>query len=153
MAGDVTVRAARTRGESVLSVSGLDVHQNYVVTAAEQEGRTPAEVIEDYGAARIRSAFALVVPARVRDLFDRLLAEGLPDIPLAYPTDWGIPGPGGTRIDVWVEMALGYLYAVPRRLGTQSTMPSRLVSTPRLITANPPRSSGASPSQPNSATR
>ena len=45
MAGDVTVRAARTRGESVLSVSGLDVHQNYVVTAAEQEGRTPAEVI------------------------------------------------------------------------------------------------------------
>jgi len=98
-------------------------------------------------------AFALVVPARVRDLFDRLLAEGLPDVPLAYPTDWGIPGPGGTRIDVWVEMALGYLYAVPRRLGTQSTMPSRLVSTPRLITANPPRSSGASPSQPNSATR
>ena len=117
MAGDVTVRAARTRGESVLSVSGLDVHQNYVVTAGEQEGRTPAEVIEDYGAARIRSAFALAVPARVRDLFDRLLAEGLPDVPLAYPTDWGIPGPGGTRIDVWVEMALGYLYAVPRRLG------------------------------------
>ena len=92
MAGDVTVRAARTRGESVLSVSGLDVHQNYVVTATEQEGRTPAEVIEDYGA-RIRSAFALAVPARVRDLFDRLLAEGLPDVPLAYPTDWGIPGP------------------------------------------------------------
>src|SRR6185312_4826581 len=117
VAGDVTVRAARTRGESVLSVSGLDVHQNYVVTAAEQEGRTPAEVIEDYGAARIRSAFALAVPARVRDLFDRLLAEGLPDVPLAYPTDWGIPSPGGTRIDVWVEMALGYLHAVPRRLG------------------------------------
>ena len=240
LAGDVAVRAARARGESVLSVSGLDVHQNYVVTAAEQEGRTPAEVMADYGA-RIRSAFALagveydlfldpaqdgdyrtgvarlldellarggavqvrdvpwavcascgrglhharvagrcrvcgagaaggacegcatyaaavdlvdaactacggalsvaptplpvlrmedlraelteawsraVVPARVRDLLDRLLTEGLPDVPLAYPTDWGIPGPGGTRIDVWVEMALGYLYAVPRQLGT-----------------------------------
>jgi len=241
VAGDVALRAARARGESVLSVSGLDVHQNYVVTAAEQEGRTPAEVIEDYGA-RIRSAFALagveydlfldpaadddyrtgvarlldellagagssavavrevpwavcadcgrglhharvagrcrvcgagaaggacegcatyaaavdlvdaactgcggapsvtptplpvlrmedvraqlteawsraVVPARIRALFDRLLAEGLPDVPLAYPTDWGIPGPGDSRIDVWVEMALGYLYAVPRRLG------------------------------------
>ncbi len=240
VAGDVAVRAARARGESVLSVSGLDVHQNYVVTAAEQEGRTPAEVMADYGA-RIRSAFALagveydlfldpaqdedyrtgvarlldellghggavqvrevpwavcascgrglhharvagrcrvcaagaaggacegcatyaaavdlvdaactacggalsvtptalpvlrmedvraelteawsraVVPARVRDLLDRLLTEGLPDVPLAYPTDWGIPGPAGTRIDVWVEMALGYLYAVPRQLGT-----------------------------------
>ncbi len=58
VAGDVAVRAARARGESVLSVSGLDVHQNYVVTAAEQEGRTPAEVMADYGA-RIRSAFAL----------------------------------------------------------------------------------------------
>ena len=34
VAGDVAVRAARARGESVLSVSGLDVHQNYVVTAA-----------------------------------------------------------------------------------------------------------------------
>lgn len=252
VAGDVAVRAARARGESVLSVSGLDVHQNYVVTAAERERRSPAEVMADYGA-RIRAAFALagveydlfldpaqdedyrtgvarllddliargsaaggagsgagggavqvrevpwavcadcgrglhharvagrcrvcgagaaggacegcatyaaavdlvdaactscggapcvtptplpvlrmedvraqlteawsraVVPARVRDLFDRLLAEGLPDVPLAYPTDWGIAGPGGTRIDVWVEMALGYLYAVPRRLGT-----------------------------------
>ena len=42
VAGDVAVRAARARGESVLSVSGLDVHQNYVLTAAEREGRTPA---------------------------------------------------------------------------------------------------------------
>jgi methionyl-tRNA synthetase len=240
VAGDVAVRAARGRGESVLSVSGLDVHQNYVVTAAEREGRTPEEVMADYGA-QIRSAFAragveydlfldpaadqdyrdgvarllvelldrggavqvrevpwavcadcgrglhharvagrcrtcgagaaggacegcatyaaavdlvepactacggalsvtptplpvlrmedlrpqltdawsrAVAPARVRRLMDRLLAEVLPDVPLAYPTDWGIPGPGGTRIDVWVEMALGYLYAVPRQLGT-----------------------------------
>jgi methionyl-tRNA synthetase len=239
VAGDVAVRAARARGESVLSVSGLDVHQNYVRTAAEQEGRTPAAVAADYGA-RIRSAFALagveydlfldpgqdadyrsavagllnellaggavavrevpwavcagcgrglhharvagrcrvcgagaaggacegcatyaaavdlldaactacggapsvrptplpvlrmedfrgplteawcraVLPARVRDLLGRLLADGLPEVPLAYPTDWGIPGPGGTRIDVWVEMALGYLYAIPRQLGT-----------------------------------
>jgi methionyl-tRNA synthetase len=240
VAGDVAVRAARARGESVLSVSGLDVHQNYVLTAAEREGRRAEEVMADYGA-RIRSAFALagveydlfldpaqdldyragvarlldelvarggavqvrevpwavcagcgrglhharvagrcrvcgaaaaggacegcatyaaavdlvdaactacggapavtptplpvlrmedvraqlteawsraVVPARVRDLLDRLLTEGLPDVPLAYPTDWGIPGPGGTRVDVWVEMALGYLYAVPRQLGT-----------------------------------
>jgi methionyl-tRNA synthetase len=240
VAGDIAVRAARARGERVLSVSGLDVHQNYVLTAAEREGRPPAEVIADYGT-RIRSALALsgvsydlfldpaadadyrdavarllsellsagaiavrevpwavcsdcgrdlhharvagtcrtcgqpaaggacegcatyaaavdlvdprctacggvprvvptalpvlvleeyrdllteawsraVVPARVRDLFDRMLTDGLPEVPLAYPTDWGIPLPGtDTRIDVWVEMAIGYLYAVPRQLGT-----------------------------------
>jgi methionyl-tRNA synthetase len=57
---------------------------------------------------------------RVRRLVGRLLTEGLPDVPLAYPTDWGIPTgtPGGERIDVWVEMALGYLYALPRALGS-----------------------------------
>ena len=240
VAGDIAVRAARARGERVLAVSGLDVHQNYVLTAAEREERTAVEVMADYGG-RIRSAFELcgvsydlfldpyadqdyrdgvarlladllatgaiavrevpwavcagcgrglhharvagrcrvcgqpaaggacegcatyaaavdlvdaactacggsptvlpselpvlrmedyrdllteawsraVVPPRVRDLLDRLLSDGLPDVPLAYPTDWGIPLPGtDARIDVWVEMALGYLYAVPRQLGT-----------------------------------
>ena len=58
VAGDVAVRAARARGERVLSVSGLDVHQNYVLAAAEAEGRPVAEVAADYGD-RIRSAFAL----------------------------------------------------------------------------------------------
>jgi methionyl-tRNA synthetase len=238
VAGDIAVRAARARGEDVLAVSGLDVHQNYVRTAAEQEGRAPAEVTADYGA-RIRSAFALsrvaydvfldpaqdadyragvtgllagllasgaveersvpwatcadcgrslhharvagrcrtcgsaasggacegcatyaaavdlvdaactacggapvvtalrlpvlslerfrgplteawsraVVPARVRDLFARLLTEGLPVVPLAYPTDWGIELAGDLRLDCWAETALGHLYAVPRALG------------------------------------
>lgn len=240
VAADVAVRAARARGERVLSVSGLDVHQNYVVTAAEQEGRPVAEVLTDYGG-RVRGALAMtrisydlfldpaadadyrdavarllgelvaagtvavrdvpwavcgdcgrglhharvagrcrtcgepaaggacegcatyaaavdlldpactacggapvvtptalpvlvledfrdqltetwsraVVPARVRDLLTRMLDDGLPEVPLAYPTDWGIAVPGtDTRVDVWAEMALGYLYAVPRHLGT-----------------------------------
>ncbi|HEX5493815.1 MAG TPA: class I tRNA ligase family protein [Mycobacteriales bacterium] len=66
------------------------------------------------------------LPARVRWLIGRYLADGLPDVPLAYPTDWGIPGPalGGPdgdrwadqRVDVWVEMGLGYLYALARHL-------------------------------------
>jgi methionyl-tRNA synthetase len=238
--GDVAVRAARGRGEQVLAVCGLDVHQNYVPAKAGQEGRPVGEVLADYGG-RVRSAFdlarisydVLLDPAvdadyrdavagllgelvetravavddvplavcagcdrtlhhawvtgrcrvcgdgaaggacercstyaaavdlvdpsctvcggrprvvgarlpvlrledhrrqlteawaraelspRVRQLVGRMLAEGLPDVPLAYPTDWGIPtgGGAGERIDVWVEMALGYLYAVPRELG------------------------------------
>lgn len=243
---DVAVRAARGRGERVLAVSGLDVHQNYVPAKAEQEDRPVADVLADYGG-RVRSAFDLarisydllldpaadvdyrdavagllaelvetgavsvdevplavctgcdrtlhhawvtgrcrfcgggaaggacercgtyaaavdlldpvctvcggrprVVGAklpvlrmedhrqrlsetwaraelspRVRQLIGRMLADGLPAVPLAYPTDWGIPtgsggaaGHDGERIDVWVEMALGYLYALPRELGT-----------------------------------
>lgn len=244
--GDVAVRAARGRGEQVLAVCGLDVHQNYVPAKARQEDRPVAEVLADYGG-QIRSGLGLarisydllldpaadvdyrdavagllaelvdskavsvdevplavctrcdrtlhhawvagrcrvcgdgaaggacercgsyaaavdlvdpvctvcggtprVVGARlpvlrmedhreqlceawaraelsprVRRLIGRMLADGLPEVPLAYPTDWGIPttsggatGRTGDRIDVWVEMALGYLYALPRALGT-----------------------------------
>jgi methionyl-tRNA synthetase len=60
------------------------------------------------------------MPDRVRRMVSGYLTGGLPTVPLAYPTDWGIPwpGPDGTlRVDVWVEMGLGYLYAVPRQLG------------------------------------
>lgn len=241
VAGDVAVRAARSRGERVLAFSGLDTQQNYVLAKAEQEGRPVEEVLADYGE-RIRSAFALarisydvlldpaadagyrdavagllaelvgtkavpcddvplarcadcgrtlhharvagrcrgcgepaaggacercgryaaavdlldpactvcggpprvstarlpvlrledqreqllevwtraVLPPRVRALLGAMLDEGLPVVPLAYPTDWGIPtrdGAAGERVDVWAEMALGYLYAVPRALG------------------------------------
>ncbi len=251
LGGDVAVRAARGRGEQVLAVCGLDVHQNYVPAKARQEDRPVEEVLADYGG-RIRSAFQLarisydllldpaadgdyrdavagllaelvdskavavdevplavcprcdrtlhhawvsgrcrvcgdgaaggacercgsyaaavdlvdpvctvcgspprVVRAplpvlrledhrerlcetwaraelspRVRGLIGRMLAEGLPDVPLAYPTDWGIPttsggapGRAGDRIDVWVEMALGYLYALPRALGSLAGRP------------------------------
>jgi methionyl-tRNA synthetase len=58
-----------------------------------------------------------VMPARVRALIGRYLTGGLPDVPLAYPTDWGIPaGADGQRIDVWVEMGLGLLAGIARRL-------------------------------------
>ena len=85
VAADVAVRAARARGERVLSVSGLDVHQNYVVTAAEQEGRPVAEVLTDYGG-RVRAALAMTrvsydlfldpaADADYRDAVARLLGE------------------------------------------------------------------------------
>jgi methionyl-tRNA synthetase len=58
-----------------------------------------------------------VMPARVRSLAGHYLTAGLPDVPLAYPTDWGIPsGANGQRIDVWAEMGLGLLAGIARRL-------------------------------------
>ncbi|GAA3586357.1 hypothetical protein GCM10022222_83790 [Amycolatopsis ultiminotia] len=58
------------------------------------------------------------IPATVRTMISALLAKPLPVIPLSYPTDWGIECPlvPGNRIDVWAEMALGYLYTVGQRL-------------------------------------
>src|SRR5438876_749146 len=59
-----------------------------------------------------------VLPGRVRDLLGYYVAHGLPDVPLAYPTDWGIPhGSADQRVDVWVEMGLGLLAQVGAHFG------------------------------------
>lgn len=238
LAADIAARAARARGERVLTVSGFDPHQNYVPAKADIQGRTADDVLDEYQAlihralraARVtydvfidpraddsyRSAVmglldellarkaavieeatlarcaacgvtmhhayvsggcpmcgrgsgggtcegcgafttgmnlrdarcarcggppqpmraeipllrlegyrdtltqiwaTAVLPGRVRTLIGHYLAEGLPDVPLAYPTDWGIGfGPDGQRADVWVEMGLGLLDQVARKL-------------------------------------
>lgn len=243
LAADIAARAARARGKQVLTVSGLDPHQNYVPAKAQLQGRTAAEVLDEYEAvirqalraARIsydvfidpradagyrsmvaglldelvaaktavveeftlarcgqcghtlhhayvtgncqrcgagsgggtcepcgafttaasmrgarctvcggspqpfraeipvlrlesyrdaltRAWATAVLPGRVRALIDHYLATGLPDVPLAYPTDWGIPfGGDGQRVDVWVEMGLGLFGAVARRLRPSAT--------------------------------
>jgi methionyl-tRNA synthetase len=238
LAADIAVRAARARGDRVLALAGVDVHQNYVPARAEQLGVPVGElaeacrgrILEAFGRARIGwdtfldpirdPGFAPVIagflaelvergslpmreltlhrcagcrrtlhhvtvagfcpgcgsaasggscegcggftsaqtltdpgcdrcggapepfratvpvlrmeefrdrlapawmradlPPRVRALIGRYLDAGLPEVPLAYPTDWGIEGTGplaGLRIDVYAELALGYLYGVAR---------------------------------------
>lgn len=81
----------------------------------------PVLALERYRAELTAAWSGAVLGPRVRGLIGRYLAEGLPDVPLAYPTDWGIAvdpsvSAGGPelRIDVWVEMGLGYLSAVAR---------------------------------------
>src|SRR5579875_3672757 len=57
LAADVAARAARAAGHQVLTVSGLDPHQNYVPAKARLEGRTATAVLDDYEAT-VRRAFA-----------------------------------------------------------------------------------------------
>jgi len=238
LALDIAARAARSRNERVLSVCGLDPHQNYVLAKAELEGRSSDEVLADYGD-RIRTAYqragvgfdvfaepwtdaayrtgvvrllrelvdrgavtvteteylvcencdttlhhayvagscghcgrpsnggtceacgalttaatmggatctrcgggpkaaraalpvlsleryraelsaawsGMEMSARVRRLVHHYESTGLPDLVMAYPTDWGLPTDEvapGTRLDVWLEMGLGYLWSVAR---------------------------------------
>lgn len=57
------------------------------------------------------------IPAQVRELVERQLADGLPEVPVAYPTDWGIEGTGplaGLRADPYIEMALTDFYGIAR---------------------------------------
>ncbi|MER6585738.1 class I tRNA ligase family protein [Micromonospora chalcea] len=57
-----------------------------------------------------------VLPPRLRRLVASYLDGGLPEVPLAYPTDWGIEWDDGLRIDVWAEMALANLLLPARHL-------------------------------------
>lgn len=56
-----------------------------------------------------------VMPAHLSSLCQRMIEDGLPDICVSHPVDWGIPVPveGFTeqRVYVWFEMAAGYLAA------------------------------------------
>lgn len=81
------------------------------------EARIPVLRLEDYRGALTDIWSCAVLPPRVRRLIAAYLADGLPDVPLAYPTDWGIPAAAdGQRIDVWAEMGLGLLAGLPRQL-------------------------------------
>jgi methionyl-tRNA synthetase len=81
------------------------------------EARIPVLRLEDYRGALTDIWSCAVLPPRVRGLIAGYLADGLPDVPLAYPTNWGIPAAAeGQRIDVWAEMGLGLLAGLPRHL-------------------------------------
>ena len=68
-----SARATRSHGELVITVSGLDPHQNYVPAKAVAEGRETGELLGEYEA----------LPPRVRALVGHYLAAGLPEVPLA----------------------------------------------------------------------
>jgi methionyl-tRNA synthetase len=58
LAADIAARAARLRGERVLALGGVDVHQNYVLTMAENRGIEVDKLIADYRG-RIDDAYCL----------------------------------------------------------------------------------------------
>ncbi len=50
LAGDIAARAAKARGEQVLTLAGVDVQPNYVLTKAELLGRDVDEMVATYRA-------------------------------------------------------------------------------------------------------
>lgn len=55
----------------------------------------------------------VAMPPHLRALCERMAADGLPEIAVSHPGDWGVPVPvegfEDQRIYVWFEMAPGYL--------------------------------------------
>ncbi|MEO6503437.1 MAG: class I tRNA ligase family protein [Jatrophihabitantaceae bacterium] len=58
LAADIAARAARARGERIITLAGVDVHPNFVMTKAETLGVDVYEMVSGYRA-QIASAFAL----------------------------------------------------------------------------------------------
>ena len=58
LAGDIAARAARARGERVLTLAGIDVDPNYVLTKAESLDTDVADMVTGYRR-QIESAFEL----------------------------------------------------------------------------------------------
>ena len=58
LAADIASRAARARGDRVLTLAGLDVHPNYVLTKAETLGVDVEEMVAGFRA-QITTAFDL----------------------------------------------------------------------------------------------
>lgn len=56
------------------------------------------------------------VPARLRELAERLFARGEVDVPVSHPAEWGVPPLGdaapGQVIWVWPEMSYGFLHGI-----------------------------------------
>ena len=72
--------------------------------------RIPVLVLADFHRELEQTWMRADLPPRIRDLIAGYLADdALPEIPLGYPTDWGVPGIGsmaGLRLDVNIELGL-----------------------------------------------
>jgi len=61
---------------------------------------------------------------RIRDLIAGYLVDGLPEIPLGYPTNWGVPGVGsmeGLTLDVNIELGLSTYLLAARGVDSQAS--------------------------------
>jgi methionyl-tRNA synthetase len=79
----------------------------------------PVLDMEQHGAVLTAMWLRTELSGAVRGLINHHLTQGLPEIPVAYPTNWGIEGTGlltGLRIDPYVEIALTDLYGIARAI-------------------------------------
>jgi methionyl-tRNA synthetase len=91
------------------------------------EAEVPLLRLESWRAVLTETWSRAVMPARVRSLLAWYLTNGLPDVPIAYPADWGIEY-DDLRIDVWAEMGLGLLANIGARLDPAASTPDGYVA-------------------------
>lgn len=125
--GTCRVCGAGASGGSCEGCGGFTSAQNLHHVSCDRCGGRPRPFtatvpvldLEAYRDQLIETWLRSELPRRVRDLLARYLEDGLPEVPVAYPTDWGVrsAGPlGGMRVDVYTEVGLAWLHGVARAL-------------------------------------
>jgi methionyl-tRNA synthetase len=125
VAGRCSWCRAGAAGGACEGCGGFTSAQDLIDPRCTKCGGTPKTVtttlpvlrMEDFRAELTSMWLRAELPTRVRRLIGHHLAEGLPEIPVAMPMDWGIEGTGplaGLRIDPYTEVALTDLYGIAR---------------------------------------
>jgi methionyl-tRNA synthetase len=91
--------------------------------------RVPVLSMEDYRQELIEIWLRAELSDRARQIVGRYLDRRLPDVPMAYPTNWGLAGVGpqeGLRLEAYAEVGLSTVYGVaqslrPGALGLEET--------------------------------
>lgn len=79
----------------------------------------PILSIEDYRQELTEIWLRATLPDRARQVLTHHLERRLPDVPIAYPADWGLEGTGpheGLRLDAYAEIGLSTVYGVAQSL-------------------------------------
>jgi methionyl-tRNA synthetase len=86
--------------------------------------RVPVLAMEDFHEQLEQIWMRAELPRRIRDLIAGYLVDGLPEIPLGYPTNWGVEGTGsmtGLRLDVNVELGLSTYHLAATGVNPQAS--------------------------------
>jgi methionyl-tRNA synthetase len=79
----------------------------------------PVLPMEDYRDELVEIWLRAELPDRARRIVSHYLEHPLPDVPIAYPTNWGLRGTGpheGLRLEVYAEVGLSTVYGVAQSL-------------------------------------
>lgn len=127
VAGTCATCAAPASGGSCEGCGGFTSAQTLLVPACDRCGgaarefgaRVPMLSLEAHRAELTDYWLSATLPPRVRELIAHQLRGSLPEMPVAYPTNWGVEGVGalaGLRLDVYIEVGVSTFHAVARSL-------------------------------------
>jgi methionyl-tRNA synthetase len=142
--GKCPVCGTGSNGTSCEGCGGFTSAQTLVHPSCARCGGSPRPLVatvpvlrlEDYRERLVAEWLQAEWPIRMRTVLQQYQHAPLPEIPLAYPTDWGIECDGplaGLRIDFPTELGFSYLYGPARHLRPEASSLAEWVDAWREI--------------------